>query len=194
MSVRIAKSAGFCFGVSRAVELVEQAAQSGKQVATLGPIIHNRHVVQKFESMGVRVIDTPEEAQPQDTVIIRSHGVSREVYERLEKRGCEIIDATCPFVKRIHGLVSRAEEEGRLPIIIGTPTHPEVEGIAGWCSDCRVFAGPEELKAWVEMAETDKDSAICMVSQTTSTESLWKLCGDFAKKEFTNLKIFDAIC
>ena len=194
MSVRIAKSAGFCFGVSRAVELVEQAAQSGKRVATLGPIIHNRHVVQKFESMGVRVIETPEEATPEDTVIIRSHGVSRDVYERLEKQGCEIIDATCPFVKRIHSLVSRAEEEGRLPIIIGTPTHPEVEGIAGWCSECRVFAGPEELKAWAQTPDADRNSAICMVSQTTSTESLWKLCGDFAKKEFTNLKIFDTIC
>ena len=194
MSVRIAKSAGFCFGVSRAVELVEQAAQSGKKVVTLGPIIHNRHVVQKFESMGVRVIETPEEATQADTVIIRSHGVSRDVYERLEKRGCEIIDATCPFVKRIHGIVSRAEEEGRLPIIIGTPTHPEVEGIAGWCSDCRVFDGPEALKTWAMSQENLKNSAICMVSQTTSTESLWKLCGDFAKKEFTNLKIFDTIC
>ena len=83
MSVRVAKSAGFCFGVSRAVELVEQAAQAGKQVATLGPIIHNRHVVDKFEKMGVRVIDTPEEALPGETVTIRSHGVSRAVYERL---------------------------------------------------------------------------------------------------------------
>ena len=85
MSVRIAKSAGFCFGVSRAVELVEQAAAAGKQVATLGPIIHNRHVVERFQKMGVQVIEQPEQAQPGDTVIIRSHGVSREVYERLEK-------------------------------------------------------------------------------------------------------------
>ena len=85
MSVRVAKSAGFCFGVSRAVELVEQAAQSGKKVATLGPIIHNRHVVNKFETMGVRVIETPEEARPDETVIIRSHGVTRAVVERLEK-------------------------------------------------------------------------------------------------------------
>ncbi|MEE1036888.1 MAG: 4-hydroxy-3-methylbut-2-enyl diphosphate reductase, partial [Oscillospiraceae bacterium] len=194
MSVRIAKSAGFCFGVSRAVELVEQAAEAGKKVATLGPIIHNRHVVDKFRNMGVRVIETPEEAQPGETVIIRSHGVSRAVYERLESRGVEIIDATCPFVKRIHGIVSRAEEEGRLPVIIGTPTHPEVEGIAGWCGDCRVFSGPEELQNWVRSREDLKDSAICMVSQTTSTESLWKMCGDFAKKQFTNLKIFDTIC
>ena len=115
MSVRIAKSAGFCFGVSRAVELVEQTAGAGRRVATLGPIIHNRHVVDKFQSMGVRVIEQPEDAQPGETVIIRSHGVSRAVYERLEKQGVEIIDATCPFVKRIHGIVSRAEEEGRPP-------------------------------------------------------------------------------
>ena len=194
MSVRVAKSAGFCFGVSRAVELVEQAAQTGKKVATLGPIIHNRHVVDKFEKMGVRVINTPEEALPGETVIIRSHGVSRAVYERLERQNVEIIDATCPFVKRIHGIVSRAEEEERLPIIIGTPTHPEVEGIAGWCADCRVFAGPEDLENWGKAHAELRDSAICIVSQTTSTESLWKSCCEIAKKQFTNLKIFDTIC
>ena len=194
MSVRVAKSAGFCFGVSRAVELVEQAAQAGKKVATLGPIIHNRHVVEKFEKMGVRVIDTPEEALPGETVIIRSHGVSRAVYEGLERQNVEIIDATCPFVKRIHTIVSRSEEEGRLPIIIGTPTHPEVEGIAGWCSDCRVFAGPEDLENWVKAHAEFKESAVCIVSQTTSTESLWKTCCEIAKKQFTNLKIFDTIC
>ena len=194
MSVKVAKSAGFCFGVSRAVELVEQAAEAGKKVATLGPIIHNRHVVDKFRSMGVRVIETPEEAEAGETVIIRSHGVSRDVYQRLEKQGIEIVDATCPFVKRIHTIVSRAEEEGKLPVIIGTPTHPEVEGIAGWCSECQVFDGVQELEKWVQSLENTKDLAICMVSQTTSTESLWKLCCNFAKKQFTNLKIFDTIC
>ncbi|MGM9583921.1 MAG: bifunctional 4-hydroxy-3-methylbut-2-enyl diphosphate reductase/30S ribosomal protein S1 [Faecousia sp.] len=194
MSVRVAKSAGFCFGVSRAVELVEQAAQAGKQVATLGPIIHNRHVVEKFEAMGVRVIDAPEDARPGETVIIRSHGVSRAVYERLERQNVEMIDATCPFVKRIHGIVSRAEEEGRLPVIIGTPTHPEVEGIAGWCGNCRVFQNVQELENWAAAENPSPDSSICMVSQTTSTEFLWKLCVQFAKKQFTNLKIFDTIC
>ena len=194
MSVRVAKSAGFCFGVSRAVELVEKAAQEGRKVATLGPIIHNRHVVDKFQKMGVRVIETPEEALPGETVIIRSHGISRAVYERLEAQKVEIIDATCPFVKRIHTIVSRASEEGRLPVIIGTPTHPEVEGIAGWCGDCRVFQDASELANWVKFEKISRDLAICMVSQTTSTESLWKLCGEFAKKQFTNLKIFDTIC
>ena len=194
MSVRVAKSAGFCFGVSRAVELVEQAAKAGKKVVTLGPIIHNHHVVDKFRALGVEVIDAPEQACPGQTVIIRSHGVSRAVYEELQRRGVEIIDATCPFVKRIHGIVSRAEEEGQLPVIIGTPTHPEVEGIAGWCRDCRVFETLDDLKNWAYSKENLKNSSICMVSQTTLTESLWKMCGEFAKKQFTNLKIFDTIC
>ena len=194
MSVTLAKSAGFCFGVDRAVELVEQAARAGKKVATLGPIIHNRHVVEKFQGLGVRVIDAPEDAVAGETVIIRSHGVTKDVYTRLENRGVKIIDATCPFVKRIHGIVSRAEQEGKLPVIIGTPTHPEVEGIAGWCTNCRVFETPEELENWAKSGDVAVDLAICMVSQTTSTESLWKLCGEIAKKQFTNLKIFDTIC
>lgn len=194
MSVKVAKSAGFCFGVSRAVELVEKTAKAGKQVVTLGPIIHNRHVVDKFRALGVEVIDSPEQAEPGQTVIIRSHGVARKVYEQLEGRGVEIIDATCPFVKRIHGLVSRAEEEGALPVIIGTPSHPEVEGIAGWCSHCQVFESLEALKNWAATQDNPCDSSICMVSQTTLTESLWKSCVDFAKKQFTNLKFFDTIC
>lgn len=194
MSVKVAKSAGFCFGVSRAVELVEKTAKAGKQVVTLGPIIHNRHVVDKFRALGVEVIDSPEQAEPGQTVIIRSHGVARKVYEQLEQRGVEIIDATCPFVKRIHGLVSRAEEEGALPVIIGTPSHPEVEGIAGWCSHCQVFESLEALQNWAATQDNPYDSSICMVSQTTLTESLWKSCVDFAKKQFTNLKFFDTIC
>ena len=194
MRVTVADSAGFCFGVNRAVELVEQAAQSGKQVYTLGPIIHNRHAVAHFEEMGVKVISAPEEAQPNSTVVIRSHGVTKQVYECLGEQNVQIIDATCPFVKRIHGIVSAAETEGRLPVIIGTPDHPEVVGIAGWCSDCRVFDSLQALETWVESDENHRNLPICMVCQTTSTESLWKTCVNFAKKQFTNLKIFDTIC
>ena len=194
MSVTIAKNAGFCFGVSRAVELVEEAARKGKTVSTLGPIIHNRHQVGRFEQMGVSVIAQPEDAVPGSTVIIRSHGVSRAVQQRLENMGVEIIDATCPFVKRIHSIVERAEAEGRLSIIIGTRTHPEVTAIAGWCRDCRIFETPEELENWAKSGEVTADTPICMVCQTTSTEFLWKMCGETAKKLFTNLKIFDTIC
>ncbi len=194
MSVTVAKNAGFCFGVSRAVELVEQSATAGKQVVTLGPIIHNRHVVSRFEELGVKVIDRPEDAQAGSTVIIRSHGVTRAVIEALEKQGVEIVDATCPFVKRIHGIVAKASEEGTLPIIIGTRSHPEVEGIAGWCDRCRIFESPEELLEWVDSGEVAQDQPLCMVSQTTSTEALWKKCCKIAKKQFTKLKIFDTIC
>ena len=194
MSVTVAKSAGFCFGVNRAVETVEKAAAVGGRVVTLGPIIHNRHVVSKFDGMGVQVIASPEEAEPGMTVIIRSHGVTRAVCEALESRGITVIDATCPFVKRIHGIVERAEKEGRLPIIMGTRSHPEVEGIAGWCSDCRIFENAEELRSWVENENIPSDLPVCMVSQTTSTEISWKKSVNFAKKQFTNLKIFDTIC
>ena len=194
MSIRIAESAGFCFGVSRAVETVEKAAAEGKMVVTLGPIIHNRHVVDKFEAMGVEVIDTPAQAAEGMTVIIRSHGVTKAVYDALDRQGVEVIDATCPFVKRIHTIVSRAQEEGRLPVIIGTRAHPEVEGIAGWCDDCRVFESAEELENWASRPEISPDLPICMVSQTTSTESLWKKSVQIAKKQFTNVKIFDTIC
>ncbi len=194
MSITVAKSAGFCFGVNRAVELVEQEAKAGKQVYTLGPIIHNRHAVAHFEQMGVKVAQMPEEIPEGSTVIIRSHGISRSMYERLQGRNVEVVDATCPFVKRIHDIVSKEENNGYLPVIIGTRSHPEVEGIAGWCKDCRIFETPEELQTWVEKGEISSDLPICMVSQTTSTESLWKICGKIAKKQFTNLKIFDTIC
>ena len=194
MSVTVAKSAGFCFGVSRAVELVEKTALSGKKTVTYGPIIHNRHVVDRFEKMGVRVIHRPEEANPGDCVVIRSHGVSAGVYHALEERNAEIIDATCPFVKRIHNIVAQAEADGQLPIIIGTPTHPEVEGIAGWCSRCKIFPDAESLEKWVTEEHISPDLPVCMVSQTTSTEFLWKKCVNFAKKQFTYLKIFDTIC
>ena len=194
MSIKVAESAGFCFGVNRAVELVEQAAAAGRQVCTLGPIIHNRHAVNRFHEMGVQVVETPEQVQPGQTVIIRSHGVTKAVQEALEARQVQVVDATCPFVKRIHGIVSRAEAEGRLPVIIGTRSHPEVEGIAGWCTHCKVFENVHELEEWANSGEISRDHPISMVCQTTSTEALWKSCENFAKKVFTNLKIFDTIC
>ncbi len=194
MSVRLAESAGFCFGVSRAVEMVEKAAAQGKRVVTLGPIIHNRHVVERFREMGVSVIDSPADAREGMTVIIRSHGVSRRVAEQLQASGAETVDATCPFVKRIHGIVEKAEQEGKLPIIIGTRSHPEVEGIAGWCGACRVFEDAQELEAAANSGEIPPEQPVCMVSQTTSTEISWKKSTEIAKKQFTNLKIFDTIC
>ena len=194
MKVTLAKTAGFCFGVDRAVSLVEEAVAAGKRVSTLGPIIHNRHVMDHFAAEGVRELSEPEEAAAGTTVVIRSHGVSRDVYERLSRRGVEIVDATCPFVKRIHKLVIRAEAQGRVPVIIGTPTHPEVQAIAGWCAHPHVFEGPEALENWLREDPSRAHLPLTLVSQTTSTQNLWESCKKIIKKQCTNSEIFDTIC
>ena len=194
MQIILAKTAGFCFGVDRAVALVEQAVRDGKQVATLGPIIHNRHVIERFTALGVREIDTPEEARPGECVVIRSHGVSRAVMEQLEKMDIEIVDATCPFVKKIHRIISAAAENGQQPVIIGTRAHPEVQAIAGWCRSPLVFETPEEFAAWLAVDASRTKIPMRMVCQTTSTQNLWKKTCEIAKKECTNCEIFDTIC
>ena len=194
MKLTLAQTAGFCFGVDRAVSMVQDAVDQGKRVCTLGPIIHNRHVMRRFEEAGVREISEPEQALPGECVIIRSHGVSREVYNRLQSQNIEILDATCPFVKRIHKIVAAAEAQGRQPVIIGTAAHPEVAAIAGWCDHPLVFETPQELKKW--LLEDDKRTQIplTLVCQTTSTQKLWESCKKIIKKVCTNSEIFDTIC
>ena len=194
MSVELAKTAGFCPGVKRAVDMVERAANTGKPTVTYGPIIHNHHVVDRFAAMGVREVSHFDEVEPGTTVIIRSHGVSRTVYEGLERRGAIIEDATCPFVKRIHNIVSDAEKRGRTCLIIGVRSHPEVEAIAGWCREPWVFESAEELENWLLEDEKRRDLPLIIVSQTTSTEKLWKKCKETIKKLCTNCEIFDTIC
>ncbi len=194
MRVEVAKTAGFCPGVKRAVDMVEAAARSGVPTVTYGPIIHNHHVVERFAGMGVHEISHFSEVTPGTQVIIRSHGVSRAVYEGLEAQGAVIQDATCPYVKRIHKIVSEAEKQGRTPIIIGIPTHPEVEAIAGWCQDPHVFENAEALEKWLLGDDIRQHMPLIMVSQTTSTEKLWKNCVETIKKLCTNCEIFDTIC
>ncbi len=194
MKVYLAKTAGFCFGVDRAVSMVEQAAREHRKAVTLGPIIHNRHVVNRFAEMGVREVDNPAEIEDGCAVIIRSHGVGRSVYEQLEARNLTVIDATCPFVKRIHTIVQQAEEQGRQPVIIGTRTHPEIVALAGWCRHPLVFENAEELENWLKEDDSRRDLPITMVSQTTSTQAIWKSCCEIAKKVCTNAEIFDTIC
>ena len=194
MKIRLAKSAGFCYGVKRAVELAESAAQSGEPCVMLGYIIHNSDVVDRLASQGVKVVKDPDQVPQGCGVIIRSHGESRETYERLEKQGARILDATCPNVKRIHQIVSQAEEQGRQPVIIGTPHHPEVTAIAGWCSHPVVLSGAQELEAWLQEDENRKNLPLTFVSQTTSTRKIWDGCVKKAKKECTNAEFFDTIC
>ena len=174
--------------------MAEMAAEEGRPCVMLGPIIHNRDVIAYLESIGVGLVDTPEEVPPGTAVLIRSHGEGRPVHEALARLGRPVIDATCPNVSRIHQIVSRAEEGGRQVLIIGTRTHPEVAAIAGWCRRPVVLEGVAELSNWLETAPERRDIPLTMVSQTTSTRFIWDSCVEKAKKECTNLKIFDTIC
>ena len=193
MTVTVAKTAGFCYGVKRAVELAQQAAQDGKPCVMLGPIIHNAHVVDALAEQGVGCVNSPEVPEG-SRVIIRSHGESQAVYEQLRARGAEILDATCPNVGRIHELVRKAEQNGRLPVIVGTRTHPEVVATAGWCQRALVVESGQELEDWLREAPERKDLPLTLVSQTTSTKEIWDSAIKKAKKECTNVEIFDTIC
>ena len=194
MKVTVAKTAGFCFGVDRAVSLVEQAAKSGRTVVTLGPIIHNRHVVSRFASMGVHEIGDVSEAPDGAVVVIRSHGVGKAVYDALHARGLTIVDATCPFVERIHKIAHAASKAGRTVIIVGDRTHPEVLAIAGWCADPVVVENDAALKAWLAEDASRANAPLTAVCQTTNTQNTWKSCTNLLKKQCTNCEIFDTIC
>ena len=194
MSVTLAKTAGFCYGVKRAVELAEQTAQSGRPCVMLGSIIHNEHVVAHLKEQGMGQVMKIEDVPEGSAVLIRSHGEAKEVYDRLEAAGIPIIDATCPSVARIHKLVQKAEENGRQPVIIGLTTHPEVVAIAGWCRSPVVLKDAEALKQWLEEDENRQNLPLTFVFQTTSTRSVWKNCENIAKKQCTNAEIFDTIC
>ena len=194
MQIRLAETAGFCFGVERAVALAEQTARSSKNAVTLGPIIHNRHVVARFELLGLREISAADEAQPGQTVVIRAHGIPVGEQRTLSARGAVTVDATCPFVKKIHVIAQKAERDGRSLLIIGTPTHPEIIAIASYSSDAHVFQSAEALETWLTERPERRDLPFCLVSQTTGTQKLWESCREIAKKVCTNCEIFDTIC
>ena len=194
MQIILAKTAGFCFGVDRAVEMVNESVRRGNKTATLGPIIHNRHVVERFLEQGVRELDSPEQAEPGETVIIRAHGVPELVQQALCARGVPVLDATCPFVKKIHTIVKNETQKGRKIIIFGSPAHPEVEAIASFCREPLIVQSPEELENWLREAPERRNLPISMVSQTTSSQKMWKSCAEIAKKVCTNCEIFDTIC
>ena len=193
MRIELAKSAGFCYGVKRAVEMAEQCAGQEK-AAMLGPIIHNDHVVADLARRGVSCIRDVDEVPAGSTVILRSHGEARAVHETLRSRNCTIVDAACPNVQRIHSLVERAEAEGRQPVIIGVPTHPEIVAIAGWCRHPVVLEGAEDLERWLLEDPENREKPLTLVSQTTSTRKIWDTTIERVKKECTNAEVFDTIC
>ena len=194
MKVKVAETAGFCFGVKRAVDTVYREIESGeKPVYTFGPIIHNEQVVEDLENRGVQVIHSEEELEGLSggTVVIRSHGVSRDVCEKIEARGMKIVDATCPFVKKIHRIVDEEGRKGRHVVIIGSADHPEVQGIMGWAS------GPVTVIHTAEEAESfvpEDGKPISIVAQTTFNYNKFQELVEILEKKRYDKVVLNTIC
>ena len=193
MEVTVAKSAGFCFGVKRAMDMVYAEADNCEKVYTLGPIIHNEQVVEDLEKRGVYAIDSPADLPKGEeaTVIIRSHGITKEVFEELEKKNVRVVDATCPFVKKIHNIVQEKKSEGYEIVVVGSASHPEVQGICGWCgNDCTVLQTPEEA----ENFRCFGDKKICLVAQTTFNYKKFEDIVDILRKKSYDILVMNTIC
>ena len=168
MTIRVAKTAGFCFGVKRAVEIVYNMLDEGKRVCTLGPIIHNMEMVNELKERGCNSIDSVEECPEGATVVIRSHGVGKNVYDKLSELGIDYVDATCPFVKKIHRIVKQAGEQNIPVLIAGNKNHPEIQGIMGHCAgDCFTFNSDDELNELIPKIPFEKNNDVFVVAQTT---------------------------
>lgn len=195
LKITLAETAGFCFGVNRAVQLVYNLIENGKRVCTLGPIIHNSQMVAELEAKGVRIVDKPTDVDKGETLVIRSHGVERSVFEECKKSGIEIADATCPFVSKIHKIVAEKSLQGYITIIAGDSNHQEVIGIKGNCyGEVFIVADTEELEKLLENNGCFSEKKVIMVSQTTFNAEIWAKCQIFLKKVYTNAEIFDTIC
>ena len=193
--VTVAKSAGFCFGVDRAVKMVYSELEKNTRVATLGPIIHNQDVVNDMKSRGARIISSVDELEEGETVVIRSHGVGRSVYEQIAQKGNRMLDATCPFVSRIHKIVAEKSAEGYFILIAGDSTHPEVQGIVGHCDEnCLVFKDNFELKDFFEKKYLNLKKRVAIVAQTTYNIVIWGECLKVIPEDNPDVVIFDTIC
>ena len=193
--ITVAATAGFCFGVSRAVQIAYDVASSGAHGCTLGPIIHNKEMVRELSDMGVTAVDSLDEICGRSPVIIRSHGVPRNVYDELRARGIEFIDATCPFVSKIHRIVAERSAAGDIILIAGDVDHPEVRGIVSNCmGPYYTFNNEEELEGLFNIIPSENNFSVSIVAQTTFNEKTWKKCLKNIKKHYTNAKIFDTIC
>ena len=194
--VNVAKTAGFCFGVQRAVERVYKAVEENQKnipIYTYGPIIHNEEVVRDLEARHVKVISSPGELDglEKGIVVIRSHGVSRAVYEELQEKSLEVIDVTCPFVKKIHRIVEEQSRSGRKIVIVGNPSHPEVEGIVGWCHTEPVII--EKFEDFDKNRLTNGEK-LCIVAQTTFHYGKFKDLVEKLEKMGYDINVLNTIC
>ena len=193
MQIILAKTAGFCFGVNRAVKLTYELLEQGRPVATLGPLIHNPQVVEDLESKGAITCDSVDDVPDGCEVVIRSHGVGQSVYDKISTRRLAYHDATCPFVTKIHKIAARAGADGAMLLVAGDAKHPEVQGIVGHTTGkVEVFANLAELEKL--LPELTQQKSIFAVAQTTFNVQSWETCKEFLKNQCTNAKIFDTIC
>ncbi len=195
MNITLAKTAGFCFGVNKAVNTVYELLEQGKKVCTLGPIIHNPQLVEELAQKGVRIVSSPLEVQTGETLVIRSHGVEKSVIDQCINANTVFVDATCPFVAKIHKIVSEYSKEGYITIVAGDKNHQEVKGIIGHTSgESHVIADTEELDNLLKNNPHLSDKNVILVSQTTFNAKIWEKVQKFLKKVCTNAKIFDTMC
>ena len=192
--VTVAQSAGFCFGVRRAVDLAEREAAKHQTLYSYGEIIHNTHETRRLEKLGVRTAECTAAIPDGAAVLIRAHGVTRAVYEELQAKGCTVYDATCPFVAKIHRIVEAESKAGRRIIILGSKNHPEVLGIAGWCQNAAVYESSEQLLQALDELGLPPETLVSVVGQTTLNRASWNISVKILKKRYTNCKIFDTIC
>ena len=198
MEIKLAESAGFCFGVKRAVDTVYEQLKTGKTIYTYGPIVHNEEVVRELSEKGVQVLENEEALECLEVpegkkvaVIIRAHGVPEKIYHLMEEKGLECIDATCPFVKRIHKIAEQESLAGKHIVIVGNPVHPEVEGIVGWCrGEATVIQTPEEAAAFVP----PEGKEVCVVSQTTFNYNKFHYIVEIFQKKGYNVSVVNTIC
>lgn len=195
-TIKLAKSAGFCFGVKRAMSIVKELLSSSEKIYTLGPLIHNPQVVDKLRSRGVEIISDPHDiADKNSKLVIRSHGISQKTIELLDKLNIQYVDATCPFVKKIHNIVNKKSNVDNIILIAGEPKHPEVEGIVGHCpGKFFIFESSDTLLKILKQNENLKHEEVVLVAQTTFNRLEWEKCLKIAKDVCTNIKIFDTIC
>ena len=190
----VAESAGFCFGVNRAINILYKLIDEKKPACTLGPIIHNMQMVNELREKGVRTIDKISEAKENETIVIRSHGVPQSIVDEINERHLDYIDATCPFVSKIHKIVSETDDDS-IVIIAGDKNHPEVQGIMGHCkSKCYTFKNQEELQELFSIIPQKNYKTIKIVAQTTFDLKEWEKSLKSLKNVYTNTKIFDTIC
>jgi (E)-4-hydroxy-3-methyl-but-2-enyl pyrophosphate reductase len=195
LKITLAKSAGFCFGVQRAVDTVERLLLEGKTVCTLGPIIHNPQLVAELAQRGVCTVNTPKEVPTGATLVLRSHGIPAGTMQEIRDQGILFEDATCPFVAKIHRIVRHASAKGQWILIAGDRKHPEVIGIQSHCAECSsVFSGSDELDDLLKRLQQSGITSVCVVAQTTFRTEEWKNCLKKIKMVYTNAAVFDTIC